>query len=147
MALDMLSSADYPMDRVKLVINHPTQVNSVKEQQVSVVTGCETFWSIPFDKAFIRAGQLGSPLIVAKPRSKGARSIVDLAYAISGGKREGKLFRQARRPKIEVQRGLYPFWRAAKGTGNRGEGTQGARAESEMGSLPLFSELVEDHRE
>jgi len=55
--------------------------------------------------------------------------------------------RQARRPKIEVQRGLYPFWRAAKGTGNRGEGTQGARAESEMGSLPLFSELVEDHRE
>lgn len=99
MALDMLSSADYPMDRVKLVINHPTQVNSVKQQQVSVVTGFEIFWSIPFDKAFIKAGQLGSPVIVTRPGSKGARSIVDLAYAISGGKREGKLFRQGRRPK------------------------------------------------
>ncbi len=99
MALDMLASADYPMERVKMVVNHPTQVNSVKVQQVADVTGTEIFWSIPYDTAFVKAGQLGTPVILSRPTSKAARSIVDLAFAISGGRREGKLFRRNPRQK------------------------------------------------
>jgi pilus assembly protein CpaE len=94
MALDMLATAEYPMDRVKLLINHPTNVDTVKKEQVENVTGCEVFWTIPFDKAFVRSGQLGSPLILSKPASKGARNIAQLAHAIAGGGRESRLFRK-----------------------------------------------------
>jgi pilus assembly protein CpaE len=94
MALDMLQTAEYPMERVKLVINHPTTVTSVKREQVENVTGCEVFWTVPFDKAFVRSGQLGSPLVLSKPGSRGARNIGQLARTISGGGREGRLFRR-----------------------------------------------------
>lgn len=98
MALDMLATADFPMERVKLVVNHPTNVNSVRPQQVQDVTGTQVFWDIPFDKQFIRAGQLGSPVTLTKPGSKGARNIIQLARSISGGERGGKLFRRGKQP-------------------------------------------------
>jgi len=92
MAVDMLSGADFPMERVKLVINHQSTVHRVDPKQVSEVTGCGVFWTVPFDKAIAKGGQLGSPLVMSKPNSKGARSMIDLALSISGGKRERKLF-------------------------------------------------------
>jgi pilus assembly protein CpaE len=93
MALDMLSTAEYPMDRVKLLINHPSNVDTVRKEQVENVTGCEVFWTIPFDKAFVRSGQLGAPLVLSKPGSRGARNIGQLARAIAGGGRESRIFR------------------------------------------------------
>lgn len=96
MAIDMLASADYPMDRIRLVVNHNTNVQKVSDEQVTHLTDKDVFWRIPFDKAIIQSGQMGTPVVLAKPRSKSARSIVDLAYAISGGKRERKLFRRSR---------------------------------------------------
>ena len=106
MALDMLQKADYPMDRVKLVVNEPTTFNTVSAKQVSEVTGLEVFWNVPFDKAFIKAGQVGMPLILHKPQSKGARSIIDLSYAITGGKRETRLFRRNTKTEVRSQAAL-----------------------------------------
>ena len=96
MAIDMLASADYPMDRIRLVVNHNTDVQKVSESQVKQLTERDIFWRIPFDKTLIRSGQLGVPVVISKPRSRSANSIIDLAYAISGGKRERKLFRRSR---------------------------------------------------
>jgi hypothetical protein len=79
---------------VKLVVNHPTDVHSVSMQQVRDVTGRDVFWTVPFDKTIIRSGQLGTPVVMLKPGSKSARSIVDLAYTISGGQRERRFFRR-----------------------------------------------------
>lgn len=92
MAVDMLSNSDYPMDRVKLVINHPSSIQRVDLKQVSEVTNCEVFWNVPFDKAIVSGSQAGTPIVLSKPNSRGARSMIDLALAISGGKRERKRF-------------------------------------------------------
>ena len=92
MAVDMLSQADFPMDRVKLVINHPSDVHRVDIKQVTDVTGLEVFWSIPYDKNIVKGGQLGMPMVLTKPNTRGARSMIDLALSISGGRRERKLF-------------------------------------------------------
>ena len=96
MALDMLSQADFPMERVKLVINHTNNLQKVDLEQVKQVTGLDAFWSVPFDKAIVRGGQIGMPMVMSKPNSKGARSMIDLALAISGGKREKGLFGRGR---------------------------------------------------
>ena len=114
MAVDMLSAADFPMDRVKLVINHPSNVHKIDVKQVTEVTGCEVFWSIPYDKAFIRSSQVGLPIVLTKPNSKGASSIVDLALAISGGKRERKLFRRG--GEVSVKR-VEPLLAVSEGGG------------------------------
>ena len=86
MALDMLMTANYPMNRIKLLVNHAANVETVSPKQVAEVIGQEIFWTIPYDKAFVRSGQLGSPAVLRKGRSRGAKSIIDLAYSISGGK-------------------------------------------------------------
>ena len=96
MAVDMLSSADFPMNRVKLVINHTNDLQKVEVKQVEDVTGLPVFWSVPFDKAIMRGGQVGMPMVMTRPNSKGARSMIDLALAISGGKREKRLFGRGR---------------------------------------------------
>jgi pilus assembly protein CpaE len=92
MALDMLQAADFPMDRVKLVINHPTDVHKVDIKQVQEVTGLDVFWTIPFDKQIVRGGQVGMPMVMTKPNARGARAMIDLAMAISGGRRDRRLF-------------------------------------------------------
>jgi pilus assembly protein CpaE len=96
MAVDMLTGADFPMDRVKLVINHTNDLQRVDVKQVTDVTGLEVFWSVPFDRAIVRGGQIGMPMVMTKPNSKGARSMIDLALTISGGKREKRLFGRSR---------------------------------------------------
>jgi pilus assembly protein CpaE len=92
MAVDMLGNADFPLDRVKLVVNHTNDIQRVDISQVTQVTGLDVFWNIPFDKAIVRGGQIGMPMVMTKPNSKGPRSMIDLALAISGGKREKRLF-------------------------------------------------------
>ena len=46
--------------------------------------GREVFWSIPYDRNISAATQLGMPVVVAKPQSKAAESMVEMAYALSG---------------------------------------------------------------
>ena len=50
--------------------------------------GREVFWSIPYDRNISTATQLGMPVVVAKPTSKASESMVELAYTLSGVKRQ-----------------------------------------------------------
>jgi pilus assembly protein CpaE len=108
MAIDMLSNSDFPMDRVKLVINHPSSIQRVDLKQVSEVTNCEVFWSVPFDKAIVSGSQAGTPIVMSKPNSRGARSMIDLALAISGGRRERKLFGRGGNVIVSERESLVP---------------------------------------
>jgi MinD-like ATPase involved in chromosome partitioning or flagellar assembly len=108
MAVDMLAHADFPMDRVKLVINHPSNIHRVDVKQVSEVTNCQVFWSVPFDKAIVSGSQAGTPIVMSKPNSRGARSMIDLALAISGGKRERKMFGRTGNVVVAERESLVP---------------------------------------
>ena len=114
MAVDMLKNADFPLERVKLVINHTNNHQKVDPQQVKDVTGLDVFWSVPFDKAIIRGGQVGQPMVLTRPNSKGPRSMIDLALAISGGRREKRLFGRGRAIMPERRTTLNP---AVEGSG------------------------------
>jgi MinD-like ATPase involved in chromosome partitioning or flagellar assembly len=56
--------------------------------------GRDVFWSVPYDRNISTATQLGMPVVVAKPHSKAAESLVEMAYALSG-------VRQQQAPKVK----------------------------------------------
>ena len=84
LALDMLRSWNFPQEKVKLVINATNDGSNVQPQDVKRMLGRDVFWSIPYDRNISAATQLGMPVVVAKPQSKAAESMVELAYALSG---------------------------------------------------------------
>ncbi|MBI2912683.1 MAG: AAA family ATPase [Chloroflexi bacterium] len=84
LAIDMLRSWNFPQDKVKLVINATNEATNVQPQDVKRMLGREVFWSIPYDRNISMATQLGMPVVVAKPQSKAAESMVEMAYALSG---------------------------------------------------------------
>jgi pilus assembly protein CpaE len=84
LALDMLRSWNYPQEKVKLVINATNEASNVQPQEVKRMLGRDVFWSIPYDRNISTSTQLGMPVVVTKPSSKAAESMVELAYALSG---------------------------------------------------------------
>ena len=46
--------------------------------------GRDVFWSIPYDRNISTSTQLGMPVVVAKPTTKAAESLVELAFVLSG---------------------------------------------------------------
>ncbi len=100
LALDMLRSWNFPQDKVKLVINATNEATNVQPQDVKRMLGREVFWSIPYDRNISTATQLGMPVVVAKPQSKAAESVVQMAYALSGVRQQ-----QQQQPSREPQKG------------------------------------------
>ena len=84
LAIDMLRSWNYPQEKVKLVINATNEASNVQPQEVKRMLGREVFWAIPYDRNISTSTQLGMPVVVTKPSSKAAESLVELAYALSG---------------------------------------------------------------
>ncbi len=84
LAIDMLRSWNYPQEKVKLVINATNEASNVQPQEVKRMLGRDVFWSIPYDRNISTSTQLGMPVVVTKPSSKAAESMVELAYALSG---------------------------------------------------------------
>jgi len=84
LAIDMLRSWNFPQEKVKLVINATNEASNVQPQEIKRMLGRDVFWSIPYDRNISAATQLGMPVVVAKPRSKAAESMVEMAYALSG---------------------------------------------------------------
>ena len=83
-ALKLLSSGMNTEDKVKLVINRATNVNSVREEDVSKVLRRETFWSIPHDVEISASGQLGTPVVIDRPQSSVSETIRDMAAMLAG---------------------------------------------------------------
>jgi pilus assembly protein CpaE len=92
LALEMLRAADISEDKVKLVINHSTSANSLREEDVERVLEYSVTWRIPHDYNVASANQLGIPIVTAKPYARASRAIMDLAYDLSGVSRERKGF-------------------------------------------------------
>ncbi len=100
LAIDMLRSWNFPQDKIKLVINSTNEASSVQPHEIRRMLGRDVFWSVPYDRNISAATQLGMPVVVAKPQSKASESLTELAYALSGVRRQ----QQTSKPK-EVQKG------------------------------------------
>ena len=84
LAIDMLRSWNFPQEKIKLVINATNDATTVRPQEIKRMLGRDVFWSVPYDRNIATATQLGMPVVVAKPHSKAADSLVEMAYALSG---------------------------------------------------------------
>ena len=84
LAIDMLRSWNFPQDKIKLTINATNDAVNVQPSEVKRMLGRDVFWSIPYDRNISAATQLGMPVVVSKPDSKAAASMVEMAFALSG---------------------------------------------------------------
>jgi len=101
LAIDMLRSWNFPQEKVKLVINSTNEATNVQPQEVKRMLGRDVFWSIPYDRNISTSTQLGMPVVVAKPTTKAAESLVELAFVLSG-------VRQQQAPQQQKQaKGLF----------------------------------------
>ncbi len=92
LALEMLRAADVSEDKVKLIINHSTSSNSLREEDVERVLEYEVTWRIPHDYHVASSNQLGIPIVIAKPYARVSRAVTEMAHALSGTPRESKGF-------------------------------------------------------
>jgi pilus assembly protein CpaE len=83
-ALKLLSSGINNEDKIKLVVNHATSANSLREEDVSKVLRREVFWSIPHDEEIAASAQLGAPVVTDRPLSKVSQTITELAAMLAG---------------------------------------------------------------
>lgn len=101
LAIDMLRSWNFPQEKIKLVINSTNEATNVQPQEVKRMLGRDVFWSIPYDRNISTSTQLGMPVVVAKPTTKAAESLVELAFVLSG-------VRQQQAPQQQKQaKGLF----------------------------------------
>jgi len=84
MSLEMMRAHQFSPDRVKLMLNHANSANTLKSKDVEMVLGYPLFWTVPYDIDVANCGQLGQLVVQASPKSKTARTIVELARAVSG---------------------------------------------------------------
>ncbi len=101
LALNLLKSWELDKEKIKIVMNHTTAINGVRNEDVKRVMEHDIFWSTPHDIAAPTAAQLGQPVIATDPESKISQSITGLARAVSG----------TRRPQTNSRlRQLLPLW-------------------------------------
>ena len=92
LALEMLRAASVSEDKVKLVINHCTSANSLREEDIQRVLEYEVFWRIPHDLAVTSSTQLGQPIVLTRPYARVSRNLMDLACVLSGNRPEPRGF-------------------------------------------------------
>jgi MinD-like ATPase involved in chromosome partitioning or flagellar assembly len=83
-ALKLLSGGMNNEDKIKLVINRATNVNSVREEDVSKVLRREVFWSVPYDEEISASTQLGTPVVIDRPLSGISETIREMAAMLAG---------------------------------------------------------------
>ena len=92
LALEMLRAANISEDKMKLIINHCTSANSLREEDVERVLEYDVTWRIPHDYNVANSNQLGIPIVIAKPYARVSRAITDIAHALSGTPKERRGF-------------------------------------------------------
>jgi pilus assembly protein CpaE len=85
LGLETLQQINYPDSRIRLVLNVVSSDDGVRPAKIEEVLGHQFFWSIPYDRQ-IRAGtQVGRPAMMSNPNGPGARTLIQLAEALTGG--------------------------------------------------------------
>ncbi len=92
LALEMLRAANISEDKVKLIINHSTSSNSLREEDVERVLEYPVTWRIPHDYNVASSNQLGIPIVVSKPYARVSRAVLEMAHALSGTPKDRKGF-------------------------------------------------------
>ena len=83
-ALKLLSGGMNNENKIKLVINRATNVNSVREEDVSKVLRREVFWSVPHDEEISASVQMGTPVVIDRPLSGISETIREMAATLAG---------------------------------------------------------------
>ncbi len=83
-ALKLLSGGINNDDKIKLIVNHATNANSLHEDDVSKVLRREVFWSIPHDEGIASSAQVGLPVVIDRPQSSVSANITELAAMLAG---------------------------------------------------------------
>lgn len=86
-ALELLRAWSYPEERLKLAVNHSSATNGVGPGDLGQALAREIFWQIPYDRSAVIAHQIGQPVVISRPSSRMAQSIIELANVLSGSKR------------------------------------------------------------
>lgn len=84
LAIATLAQSGFDADRLKLVVNHATNANSVTDADVARTVGYEVFWTLPHDRAVPESTQLGEPIVVSNPRARMAQRVDALAAYFGG---------------------------------------------------------------
>jgi pilus assembly protein CpaE len=82
--VDTLRSWDIHDERLRLVLNHPTEVLRVFPEEVQSAVGIPVTWELPFDAQALRALAAGMPLSDYKPGSELAQEIREIARFVAG---------------------------------------------------------------
>ncbi len=84
-ALKMLS---YSQERVRIVMNAISPDDGVRPSVVQDALQRDVFWNIPYDKKVRQGTHLGQPIVITSPQSIAAKSLMDLATVVAGGRIE-----------------------------------------------------------
>ncbi len=85
-AMRALKLLSYSQERVRIVMNAISPDDGVRPSVVQDALQRDVFWNIPYDKKVRQGTHLGQPIVITAPQSVAARSLVDLATVIAGGR-------------------------------------------------------------
>lgn len=83
-AFSALRQLGFPLERVRIALNHVSPDSDVRPQAIAEAMGQQLFWSIPYDRMLRRSTMVGKPIVIEKPDTAAAASIVELAAVVSG---------------------------------------------------------------
>lgn len=82
--LDLLEGESFPAERLFVTVNHANGANSIRASDIERVLHKDVFWEIPHDSEVSMATQVGTPVVLAKPKSLAGKSLAGLAGKITG---------------------------------------------------------------
>jgi pilus assembly protein CpaE len=99
-------------EKIKIVINRAgldTGAITLKKAQETI--GREIFWQIPNDyRTMVEVRNNGVPLVEQAPKAAVTQSILGLAEALSGAKKDGEESSPAPTNDAKTKSGLFSFW-------------------------------------
>lgn len=84
LGLEALQQMSYPESRIRLVLNVNSSDDGLRPARIESVLKRQFFWTIPYDRAVRTGAQVGNPAVLANPDSAGARTLIQLAQALTG---------------------------------------------------------------
>ncbi|MDO8616805.1 MAG: AAA family ATPase [Dehalococcoidia bacterium] len=85
LGLEALQQISYPEARIRLVLNVTSPDDGVRPAKIETVLKRDFFWSIPYDRDIRIGAQVGNAAVIASPGGNGARTLIQLAQALTGG--------------------------------------------------------------
>ena len=83
-SMDALREEGFGDDRLKLVVNHATNANSITDTDIARTVRADIFCSIPHDREVPLSTQRGEPVVITSPRARMAQRVEALAATLSG---------------------------------------------------------------